>query len=372
MISNPINQIKEIGQSVWYDDLSRELILSGNLEKLVQRGITGVTSNPSIFNKAISSGNEYDSSLNLLNQKQFKIQQIYENLTIEDIKNAADVLKPVYKKTNMKDGYVSLEVNPHFANNISSTISEAEKLFHELNKSNVMIKVPGTDQGIDCVEHLISKGINVNITLIFSLKKYKKIRNAYINGLSKRLNSGGEINSIASVASFFISRVDSKVDPLIESNSDLSKIQKEKLLGSIAISNAILAYKDFKADFSSEKFKKLQDNGAMVQRLLWASTSTKNPNYNTTHYVENLPMKNTINTMPEATFYSVEKGLSINQSTSVNDATDNIQLLQKFNIDLEAITQDLLNEGIQLFSDSYDELQENLSRKIKKLNKEIE
>ena len=371
MVSNPINQIKEIGQSVWYDDLSRELILSGSLEKLVQRGITGVTSNPSIFNKAISSGNEYDSSLNKLNQKQFNIQQIYENLAIEDIKNAADILKPVYDKTNMKDGYVSLEVNPHFANDISSTISEAEKLFHELNKSNVMIKVPATDPGIECVEHLISKGINVNITLILSLKKYKKVRNAYISGLSKRLESGKKISSIASVASFFVSRVDSKVDPLIECNSNLSEIQKEKLLGSVAISNAILAYEDFKIDFSNEKFKKLKDHGAMVQRPLWASTSTKNPKYNNTHYVENLCMKNTINTMPEATLDSVEKILSIKKSTSSNDAQYNIQLLEKINIDLEAITQELLNEGIQLFSDSYDELQENLSGKIKNLKKEI-
>ena len=364
MISNTINQIKKIGQSIWYDDLSRELISSGNLEKLIQRGITGVTSNPSIFNKAISSGNQYDSSLNLLNKKRFNIQQIYENLTIEDIKNAADVLKPVYEKTNKKDGYVSLEVNPHFANDISATIYEAEKLFHKLNKPNVMIKVPATDKGIDCVEHLISKGINVNITLIFSLKKYQKVRNAYINGLIKRLDSGDMINNISSVASFFVSRVDSKVDPLIESNSNLSEIQKEQLLGSIAISNAILAYEDFIYDFSSDKFKRLQDHGAMIQKPLWASTSTKNAKYSNTHYVENLSMKNTINTMPEATLDFVEQGLSIKQSTTINDAQNNIQLLQNVNIDLETITDELLNEGIKLFSDSYDELQENLSQKI--------
>jgi len=372
MISNPINQIKKIGQSIWYDDLSKELISSGNLEKLVRRGITGVTSNPSIFNKAISSGNEYDSSLNTLNKKQFNIQQIYENLTVEDIKNAADVLRPVYEKTNKKDGYVSLEVNPHFANDISATVSEAEKLFNKLNKSNVMIKVPATEKGIDCVEHLISKGINVNITLIFSLKKYEKVRNAYINGLIKRLNSGEMIENISSVASFFVSRVDSKVDPLIESNSNLSVMQKEHLLGTIAISNAILAYKDFRNDFYSDKFKKLQDHGAMIQKPLWASTSTKNPKYPNTHYVENLSMKNTINTMPEATFNLVEQRLSIKPCYSPNDALKNIQLLQNANIDLDTIAKELLNEGIKLFSDSYDELQGNISRKISNLHKDIE
>ena len=368
MISKTVNQIKKTGQSVWYDDLSRELILSGKLEKLVQRGITGVTSNPSIFNKAISSGNEYDPSLIKLSQKKFNIEEIYESLTIEDIKNAAEILKPVYHQTNMQDGYVSLEVNPHFSNDISSTITEAKKLFDILNQQNVMIKIPATDEGIESVEYLISEGVNVNITLIFSLEKYKKVRNAYIKGLTKRLESGRKINEIASVASFFISRVDTKIDPLIESNNNLSQTQKNKLLGTIAISNAIVAYKDFIRDFSSEKFEKLKENGAMVQKPLWASTSTKNPKYSATYYVENLCMKNTINTMPKDTFESTEKGSLKSVKSSQNNSENNIDLLQNNNINLDNITQELLDDGIKLFEDSYDELKKNISQKLNYLN----
>ena len=293
-MSNSIQDVRAIGQSVWYDNIRRGLIESGELQRLIDLGVTGLTSNPTIFQKAIAESSDYDEALETLAAGGSSVDQIYESLTVEDIQAAADLLRPVYDETDAADGYASLEVSPHLANDTDGTIDEARRLFGLLGRPNVMVKVPATPAGIPAVHKLIGEGINVNVTLTFSLSAYRDVRHAYMAGLEDLKWAGGDLSRVASVASFFISRVDTAVDSRLGDDHD-------DLKGGAAIANAKLAYRDFKEDFGGDRFGALAAEGARVQRPLWASTSTKNPEYSDVMYPEALIGPDTVDTMPEAT-----------------------------------------------------------------------
>ena len=293
-MSNSIQDVRAIGQSVWYDNIRRGLIESGELQRLIDLGVTGLTSNPTIFQKAIAESSDYDEALEALAASGSSVDQIYEALTVDDIRAAADLLRSAYDDSAAADGYASLEVSPHLANDTNATIDEARRLFQLLDRPNVMVKVPATPAGIPAVHKLIGEGINVNVTLTFSLKAYRDVRGAYIAGLEDLRWAGGDLSRVASVASFFISRVDTAVDSHLGDDQD-------DLKGGAAIANAKLAYRDFKEDFGGDRFAGLAAEGARVQRPLWASTSTKNPEYSDVMYPEALIGPDTVDTMPEAT-----------------------------------------------------------------------
>ncbi|NEN96997.1 MAG: transaldolase, partial [Moorea sp. SIO3I7] len=305
---NPIFQIeKNYGQSIWMDNLSRTLIESGELKELIKtRGICGITSNPAIFEKAIAGNAIYDTDIEAGIRAEKSVMEIYETLVFEDISNACDIFKPVYDQTNGLDGYVSIEVPPTIAKDTQSTISEAQRYYEAIGRENVMIKIPGTPEGLPAVEQAISEGINVNVTLLFSVESYVETFWAYIRGLEKRAAEGKDISKIASVASFFLSRIDTKVDAKLEEKSaasdDPNVTEKLKgIEGKVAIANAKVAYQKYKEIIQSDRWKALSAKGAQVQRLLWASTSTKNPAYSDVMYVDELIGPNTVNTLPPNT-----------------------------------------------------------------------
>lgn len=364
-MSDKIRQIQGYGQSIWMDYISRDMLTSGELVRLIYKGITGVTSNPTIFEKAISGSTDYDEDLAALARQNSDTLAVYESLTLADIRTAADLLRPVYSETQGRDGFVSLEVNPALAHNTEDTIEEAQRLSAELDRPNIMIKVPGTEEGIPAIQHLISQGINVNVTLIFSLDTYAKVREAYIAGLEERSRAGYPLDRVASVASFFVSRVDTAVDALVEQANG-----PKRLLGSAAVANAKLAYDAFRQTFGTEKFDRLRARGAQVQRPLWASTSTKNPQYSDLLYVEPLIGRHTVNTMPPATFEAfLDHGkVAPALETGIEEAQETMQSLEHLNIDLKGITDILLSEGTAAFRDSYDKLLTNIDSKIKELS----
>ena len=290
-----LHDLADLGQAIWFDYIQRSLISSGELQNLIDQGVRGVTSNPTIFEKAIAGSHDYDDALRRLAKNGKSTQEIYEELVLRDILLTADLFLPVYVSTRGLDGFVSLEVSPKLAYDTDKTVQEGKRLFKALGKPNVMIKVPATDAGIPAVEALIAGGVNVNVTLLFSLSQYVKAAEAYISGLEKYLSAGGDISKIASVASFFVSRVDTSVD------AELDKIGNKDLLGKAAIANAKIAYGRFKAIFSGQRWERLAGNGAHVQRVLWASTGTKNPGYSDTLYVDKLIGPHTVNTLPPAT-----------------------------------------------------------------------
>jgi transaldolase len=358
---NPLKALLEEGQSVWLDFIRRNLITSGELKHLIDEdGVRGMTSNPTIFQKAIAGSADYDESLRQALQKDPRgdIKALYETLAIEDIRLAADVLRPVYDATHGADGYVSFEVSPKLAHDTAGTIAEAERLWKTVDRPNLMIKVPATQAGVPALETLIARGINVNATLMFSLKHYEAIAHAYIRGLQRYEHP----ERIASVASFFVSRVDTAVDAALES---IGTPEALKLRGQTAVANAKLTYKRFKEIFSGADFKALASRGARVQRPLWASTSTKNPEYRDVIYVEGLIGADTVNTLPPATLTAFrEHGLvEPTLSQGVDEAKARIAALGKFGIDLEAITEKLQVDGVKLFADSYEELLEALKKK---------
>ena len=283
MKDNPLKKLELLGQSIWLDYIRRDLFSSGKLRRLIDDdGLTGMTSNPSIFEKAIAESNIYDQDICDIALKEKDIKVIYETLSQRDVQSAADEFRSVYEKTDGKDGYVSLEVNPHLAHDTKGTIEEARRLWAALNRPNVLIKVPATSKGLPAIQQLISEGINVNVTLLFGLPRYRQVAEAFIAGLEMRVSQGKPVKHVASVASFFLSRIDSLVDPMIEKfiKPDGKKPEiAKKVHGQIAITSAKIAYQIYKEIFGSDKFKKLADKGARVQRLLWASTSTKNPDY---------------------------------------------------------------------------------------------
>jgi transaldolase len=358
-----LHELAELGQAIWLDYISRSLIGSGELQELVDQGLRGVTSNPSIFEKAIAGSGDYDEDLNRLVRDGKSKAEIYEDLAMADIRNAADVLRPVYEKSGGADGFVSLEVNPALAHDTEATIAEARRLFASLERPNVMIKVPATAAGIPAIEILIGEGVNVNVTLIFSLEQYEAVATAYIAGLEKLALAGGDVGKVASVASFFISRVDTAVDKALE------EVGNTEIQGKIAIDNAKIAYDRFKEIFSSEGWEKLAAKGAKVQRPLWASTSSKNPAYPDTLYVDNLIGPDTVNTLPPATLDDfLDHGtVAATVETDVDGARMRMAELTKLGIDLDAITNKVLDEGVAAFAKSFEGLIASIAEKRRRL-----
>ena len=358
-----LHELAELGQSIWLDYISRSLIASGELQKLVDQGLRGVTSNPSIFEKAIAGSADYDEDLNRLVRDGRSVAEIYEDLAMADIRSAADILRPVYEKSGGADGYVSLEVNPALAHDTGATIAEARRLFASLERPNVLIKVPATPAGIPAIEALIGEGVNVNVTLIFSLEQYEAVATAYIAGLEKLALVGGDVGRVASVASFFISRVDTAVDKALE------EIGNTEIQGKIAIDNAKIAYSRFREIFSSKRWEKLATESARVQRPLWASTSSKNPAYPDTLYVDNLIGPDTVNTLPPATLDDfLDHGkVATTVETDVDGARMRMAELAELGIDLDAITNKVLDEGVAAFAKSFEGLIASIAEKRKRL-----
>lgn len=359
-------ELAKLGQSIWFDYIKRDLITSGELQRLIDMGLRGMTSNPTIFDKAISGSTDYDVDLRELLVQNLSTEQIYEALALKDIAMAADLLLPVYKSTNGYDGYVSIEVNPHLAHKTNETIHEAKRLFQLLDRPNVMIKIPGTQEGLPAITEVIGSGVNVNVTLIFSNDNYKQVADAYIKGLEQLDANGGEVSKIASVASFFVSRVDTSCD------KELEAIGNKELQGKIAIANSKIAYEISHQIFSGERWNKLKIKGARIQRLLWASTGTKNPDYPDTLYVDELIGADTVNTIPPATLDAfLDHGkLSITLYKNLNEAKEQMTKLAHLGIDLNKITDKLQTDGVKAFADSFDSLLKSISEKVETLKKE--
>ncbi len=354
-MSNPLIELKKFGQSVWLDYISRGILNNNELKQLVENdGITGVTSNPSIFQKAMADTNDYDEQIiSLLSaNSNLSAEELFEDLAVKDIQDAADVLLSVYKNTNGTDGYVSLEVSPELAYDTQGTIEEARRLYGKVGRENVLIKIPATQEGLPAIEQMIYEGVNINVTLIFSPLVYEQVVDAYLKGLERRTKEGKSIGSISSVASFFISRIDTAVD------KELEKIENKDLRGKIAIANARLVYKNSERIFSDERFKNLENKGAKIQRLLWASTSTKNPAYPDTLYVTELVGKNTVNTIPPATMEAFKDHGKVSDAIHKNltEAGEQMKALAAHSIDFETITEKLTAEGVDLFVQSFRKL----------------
>jgi len=357
-----IDQLHKIGQSIWYDNIQRRLLENGELAQMISNGdIRGVTSNPSIFHNAISKSHDYDVALKPLARSGCSPEEIFYQLALEDIRNAADLFKPLYEQSKAADGYVSMEVSPYLARDTQSTISEAKRLWDLVNRPNLMVKIPATEQGIEAIYKSIAAGININVTLIFSLDRYKQVIEAFLSGLEARVAQGLPINSIASVASFFVSRVDTNVDSQLQLliKSDVSKAaQATQLLGKSAIANARLAYVMFRKMVNTERYSRLQALGAHYQRPLWASTSTKNPAYRDVMYVEELIGPDTVNTVPPQTLdaFKDHGRVEITLSEDATDSTQIIKRLEGLGISMQQVTQQLEDEGVKTFSDAFDAL----------------
>ena len=344
-----LKTLNNLGQSIWYDNIRRALLDSGEFGRMFNSGVTGVTSNPSIYEKAIAKSSDYDQALAPLLSAGLSVKEVYETLAIEDIQRTADLLRQIYAGTDGKDGFVSIEVSPELANDTDGTIAEACRLYGEVDRPNVMIKVPATDAGINAIETLIGEAINVNVTLIFSLGRYEQAAEAYINGLYVLDGRGGNLSAVSSVASFFVSRVDTAVDRALEAAGN------ESLQGKIAIANAKVAYVRFKNLFSGERWDVLAEKGAWVQRPLWASTSTKNPLYPDTLYIDSLIGPETVNTVPPATLDAFIDHGAIAQTLKydVAGAEAEIQQLVELGINFHEITDQLLVDGVDAFAKAF-------------------
>ena len=364
-MTNAIHEANRLGQSVWYDNISRGLIKSGGLQRLIDLGVSGLTSNPTIFEKAIVGSSDYDDALLDLARAGKSADEIYEALTIEDIRAAADLLRPIYERSDGADGYASLEVSPHLAYDAEGTVVEGRRLFAVLDRPNMLIKVPATPQGITAVLYLTGEGVNVNVTLIFSLEVYHDVRKAYMAGLEGLRCSKGDVSRIASVASFFISRIDTAVDGHLQERGRHTHPDAAGLSGKAAIASAKLAYRDFEDDFGGERFAPLRSERARVQRPLWASTSTKNPDYSDVLYAESLIGPNTVDTMPESTLTAfLDHGkVASSLKQDVQDAEQVFQSLREIGINMEQVTDKLLSDGVKQFVNSYDELIANIEEK---------
>jgi len=368
---NPLVQLRTAGQSPWYDYIQRELITSGDLQAMIdQDGLMGVTSNPSIFEKAIGGSADYDEELQRVAAQVTNVKDIYEALAIRDIQAATDVMSVVYESSKGRDGYVSLEVSPDLAFNTDGTIEEALRLWKTVDRANVMIKVPGTPEGLPAVEHLLSQGLNINITLLFSVKVYEDVAWTYIRGLEKFAVNDGDVSKIASVASFFVSRIDTMIDTHLDAKlkdeTDESKRKTlESLKGQIAIANAKVAYLVYQDIFSGAQFQALQQKGAKVQRLLWASTGTKNPQYPDTYYMDALIGPDTVNTIPAATFNAFRDHGTVKETLTegVEEAKATMQSLADCGVSMGDVTEMLLKDGARMFGESFDQLMAVISRK---------
>jgi transaldolase/glucose-6-phosphate isomerase len=363
MPKNPLVQLQKLGQSPWHDNIRRDLLTSGALAKMVKAGdITGLTSNPTIFEQAIGGSKAYDDAVTALALEGLSAAEIFDTLAIEDIQAAADVFAPVYKRTRGGDGYVSIEVAPHYARDTKSTLAEARRLWKTVNRANLMVKIPATKEGLPAIEQAIAEGININVTLIFSIQRYREVMEAYLAGLERRARAGKPLKGIASVASFFVSRVDTLVDKKLDEKIRIIESRKASFLatlkGKAAIANAQLAYAEFRKVFGSPRFAALAKRKAQRQRPLWASTSTKNPAYPDVYYVEALIGADTVDTMPPATIvaYKDHGKPQARLDGDTKDAERVFEQLEEFGIMMDAVTQQLEDEGVASFSKSFDTL----------------
>lgn len=374
-MANRLLELRQLGQSVWYDNIRRGLITSGEFQRMVEEdGVAGVTSNPTIFEKAISGSGDYDAEIIELVREGKGVQEIYDALTIGDIQMAAALLRPTYERTQGADGYACLEVSPKLAYDSEATIEAARRLFGALARPNVMIKIPGTAQGLAAIERCLSEGININITLLFSVENYEQVAWAYISALEKRWAANQPIDRIASVASFFVSRVDTLVDEQLEermraAKSEAERERRQRLLGKAAVANTKIAYARFKEVFSSPRWQALANTGARVQRCLWASTSVKNPRYRDVMYVEEAVGPHTVNTMPQSTLdaFRDHGQVAPTLEEGLEEAQETMRQLAEAGIDFEAVTDALQVQGVKLFADSFDQLLESINEKGKAL-----
>jgi len=373
MSGNPLKELAILGQSLWLDYIRRDLIAGGELRRLIEEdGLRGMTSNPSIFERAIADSHDYDDDIRSIAFSGKGAETIYETLSQCDVRSAADEFRPLYDRTDGKDGYVSLEVNPHLAHDTKGTIAEARRLWTALDRPNVLIKVPATTNGLPAIQQLIGEGINVNVTLLFGLSRHRQVADAYIAGLEARATQGQPLKHLASVASFFVSRIDALVDPLLErfvaqgcKESDLAR----KAHGQIAIASARMAYENYKEIFAGDRFRKLATKGARVQRLLWASTGAKNPDYSDVKYVEALIGPDTVNTVPLETL-NAYRGHGKPKSRLEHDVKEAHWLLQqlpKLGIDIDNVTRQLEDEGVEKFNKPFDKLMQTLEQRSPQL-----
>ncbi|HEX5413103.1 MAG TPA: transaldolase [Terriglobia bacterium] len=374
MSENPLKELQKYGQSVWHDYISRKEILSGELKKRIDDdGLLGVTSNPSIFEKAIAGSDDYDESISKFVGEGLEAPQIFQKVAVEDIQKATDVFRDVFERTDRLDGYVSLEVSPLLAHDTQGSIEEARRLFRAVNRPNVMIKIPGTKEGLAAIEQTIGEGININITLLFGMDRYADVANIYLKALEKRVAQGQPIDRLASVASVFVSRIDSLVDKQLEAKLANAKTPEERrklegLFGKVAVANTKLIYQKYKEIFLTPRFEALAKKGARVQRPLWGSTSTKNPKYNDILYVQELIGRDTVNTMPSQTIdayrdHGKPEADTIEQG--LDEARNVISMLQEVGIDLDAVTQQLEDNGVEAFAKDYGKLLASIEQKKK-------
>lgn len=368
-MASAIDQLNALGQSLWYDNIQRDELENGALARMIAQGdIRGVTSNPTIFNQAISRSSHYDADLKRLAAEGLTAEGIYEELVVKDIRAAADLFRPLYEETEAGDGYVSLEVNPNLAYDMAGTIDEVGRLWEKVDRPNLMIKIPGTQEGLEAITKSISAGINVNVTLIFSLMRYADVMAAYVYGLRFREQAGDSIENIASVASFFVSRVDSKVDKrlqaVIEGRGHAAELA-EGILGETAVANAKLAYVQFLEVFEGSTFEDLEEQGGRPQRPLWASTSTKNPAYSDVKYIEELIGPNTVNTVPPNALEAFKDHgrVRVTISEDLTEARFVLESLDELGISLDQVTKELEEEGVKAFAESYNSLLETIEKR---------
>ena len=370
---NPLRSLRELGQSVWYDYIRRDLYASGKLEKLIREdGLAGMTSNPTIFQKAIAETELYDEDVRRLGTEGKDPFAVFDRLAIEDVSRAADVFRPVFDETRGGDGYVSIEVGPKLANDTEGSIREARRLWEACARPNVMVKIPGTAAGVPAIRQCLSEGVNINITLLFSVSRYREVMEAYLSAVEQRIAAGLPVGSLHSVASFFVSRVDTNVDKKLDriakddAGGNRGKAARE-LRGKAAIANARLAYQAFEEVFRSSRFRALEEKGARLQRPLWASTSTKDPAYPDLYYVEALVAPHTVDTMPPETFdaYRDHGDPKVRIHEDLDSARDVFRRLSELGVDEATVSRELEEEGVKKFSDSYDSLLTALTEKEK-------
>ncbi len=359
---NPLSKLNELGQSIWLDFFDREMMNSGTLMRMLDEDkLTGITSNPSIFEKAIASGSDYDEDVKTLSQKYSDSEEVFFKFAVDDIRRAADILRPVYNRTGGNDGFVSLEVSPFLANDEEGTVKQALQLWNEVGRDNVMIKIPSTSEGLGAISRVTAEGVNVNITLLFGLERYREVVEAYIAGLEDRLKAGKPIDKVRSVASFFLSRIDVLLDPQLKAKG------LDNLVGEIAIASAKVAYQIYLELFGNDRFAKLKANGAVAQRLLWASTGTKNPAYSDVKYVEPLIGYNTVNTLPIDTLNAFRDHgeARITVEKNIEDAEARLKELEEHGFSLDEVSDQLEAEGIEKFNDSFRNLLKAIEEKMK-------
>jgi transaldolase len=369
MKQNPLYQLEALGQSIWLDYIRRDLIAGGELRRLIKDdGVRGMTSNPSIFEKAIVDSPVYDADIQSMADTGMDAQAIYEAITQRDVQMAADEFRPLYNQLDGKDGYVSLEVNPHLAHETEPTIREARRLWSALERPNVLIKIPATVEGLPAIKQLISEGISVNVTLLFGLPRYRQVAEAYLEGIEARLAQGKAVNRVASVASFFLSRIDTLVDPLlakiIKRDADDESLARQSH-GRVAVASAQMAYQIFKEVFHNDRFKKLMEKGARPQRVLWASTGTKNPDYSDVKYIEAIIGPDTVNTVPVETLNAYRDHGAAKNSLELDIQLSGwiLKRLPELGIDIDAITRQLEDEGVQKFCEPFDKLMKTLAQR---------